>query len=143
MRIEWIDDDAPPPPQGVIAFGEAAHALFALVERRLADEQPRWWATAHGDGLIVTGPGETLPWLDGVRYIAPRPEAPTLWLPTHRRPALPLDLLAAAATRRHARSPLLLWPEPAQFMPLDRLRNVEAALLHRIRRRWGLRGSNE
>lgn len=137
MTFDWIDDDAPPVPQGAVAFGNAAQALLARLQRMAeGDAPPTLRATAHHDALILLGAADALPWLDGVRYIAPRAEAPMLWLPTHRRPTLPLDLLATAMLHRHARSPLLLWPAPSQLVPLDRARPVDAALLARIAARW-------
>ena len=141
MTFDWLDDDAPPAPLGVVAFGDDAPALLARLQRMLdgqRDDQATLplRATAHRDALVVLGGADALPWLDGVRYIAPRPEAPMLWLPTHQRPSLPLDLLAAAVLRRHARSPLLLWPGPAQLLPLDRARPIDATLLSRIAARW-------
>lgn len=139
MDFDWIDEDVPPAPQGLVAFGDGARALLARLERAL-DGVPSLplRATAHHDALILLGAAEALPWRDGVRYIAPRPEAPMLWLPTHQRPSLPLDLLAAAVLRRHARSPLLLWPAPAQLVPLDRARAVDATLLSRIAKHWSI-----
>ncbi len=137
MALDWIDDEAPPAPQGVIVLGDDARALLARLQRSLdgATASPLR-ATAHHDALVVLGAADALPWLDGVRYIAPRPDAPMLWLPTHQRPTLPLDLLGAAVLRRHARSPLLLWPAPAQLVPLDRARPVDATLLSRIAEHW-------
>lgn len=139
MTLDWLDEEAPPRPQGMIAFGEMAHSLLARVAPVAAAAgvpRPAWRATAHRHALVVLGEADTLPWLDGARYIAPRPEAPLLWLPTERRPSLPLDLLWLAVMRRHARSPLLMWPSPAQLIPLDRARTLDVALLNRIRARW-------
>lgn len=120
-------------PLGVAAVGAAAHRLLAAF-----DAAPRegLQATANASVLVLTGPAEKLPWANGVLYIAPRPEAPTLWLPTTRRPRIALDLLERALTRRHQRPPLLMLPEPAQLVPLSRLLPLSPDLAARIRARW-------
>lgn len=101
---------------------------------------PTLMVTAHADLLILTGPADALPWVDGARYIAPRPEAPTLWLPTHLRPDAPLDLLALALARKlppaQAAASMLLWPAPAQLVPLHRALAASAAVLARIDAHW-------
>jgi MoxR-vWA-beta-propeller ternary system domain bpX5 len=126
---------------GVVGVGAIARHLFEHLTTALADDTrrestERLMATAHSDMLIVTGAADALPWVDGVRYIAPRADAPALWLPTHERPDVPLDLLALACARRHPQTPLLLWPSPAQLVPLQRALRVNAGLLARIRMRW-------
>ena len=41
---------------------------------------------AWSDGLLVQGPADALPWVDGAEYIAPDPNAPGLWTDTRRKP---------------------------------------------------------
>ncbi|GEM_PF-299938 len=160
MRIRWQPDPDPPSPLGVVGVGAVARALRAkLSARRVeaanvdvssngnasSDEPAREQSSplmvaAHGDMLILTGASEALPWVDGARYIAPRPDAPTLWLPTHARPDAPLDLLAVALARKlppaQAQSSMLLWPDPAQLVPLHRALAASAAVLARIDAYW-------
>jgi hypothetical protein len=85
---------------------------------------------------VVTGAAHDLPWVPGVAYATRSSEAPTLWRPTWLRPDVPLDLLARALHRLHAREPVLLWPDPAAVVPLDHDLPVSAALLTRIAERW-------
>ena len=119
------------------ASPEHAATTSAAAERTTT---PTLMATAHADLLILTGPADALPWVDGARYIAPRPEAPMLWLPTHLRPDAPLDLLALALARKlppaQAASSMLLWPDPAQLVPLHRALAASAAVLARIDAHW-------
>ncbi len=139
--FRWHPDPQPPAPRGVVGVGAVARRLFDKLAAALADDErraqaERLMATAHSDMLILTGDSDALPWVDGARYIAPRDAAPALWLPTHECPDAPLDLLAIAIARRHPHMPLLLWPTPAQLVPLQRLLPANAALLARIDARW-------
>lgn len=119
----------------MVGTGQTARHLLSVLERSQAP--PDWMITAHADALVLTGASATLPWVDGAIYIAPRTEAGSLWLPTTQRPGVPLDLLARTLQRQHSRTPLLLLPQPAQAMPLDRLLPVSAAVLNQISKRWG------
>ncbi len=137
MHWIWRSESDVPPAMGVVGCGDVARALFAKAEAiAAAQATPQWQVSAHQDLLVLTGKTETLPWVDGARYIAPRAEAPTLWLPTLERPEIALDLLAAAIARRHPQRPMLLWPQPAQLVPLHRLLPADAAVLARIAARW-------
>lgn len=135
MSWRWRTETEVPAAMGVVGYGEVARALHAKVAAA-GDATPPWQITAHQDLLVLTGQADTLPWVDGARYIAPRLEAPTLWLPTLERPDIALDLLAAAVARRHPQRPMLLWPHPAQLVPLHRLLPADAAVLARIAAHW-------
>jgi len=139
---QWRDEADPPVARGAIGFGAAAHALLARAraQAREATSTPIWQVTAHRDALILIAKdnaAEALPWTAGVAYLAPRPEAPTLWLPTTRRPDVPLDLLVRAIAQRHPPGgAMVLWPAPAQLIPLHRLAPADADTLARIAARW-------
>lgn len=137
MHWIWRRETDVPPAMGVVGCGDVARALFAKVEAiAAAQTTPQWQVSAQQDLLVLTGNTETLPWVDGARYIAPRADAPTLWLPTLERPEIALDLLAAAIARKHPQRPMLLWPQPAQLVPLHRLLPADAAVLARIAAHW-------
>jgi hypothetical protein len=138
MNWGWQDEPEPPIAQGVIGVGAVSRTLFAAIEARPQAARQALMAAANDDLLILTGPLEDLPWVDGAQYIAPRAEMPALWLPTAQRPTAPLDLLERAIRRQHSQSPLLLLPNPAQLLPLTRLLPVEADLLRQVLHRWGL-----
>jgi hypothetical protein len=126
------------PPQGVIGLGEVARRLLAAIASRPQSDRQTLMATANDDLLVLTGATDALPWIDGAGFIAPRPEAQALWMPTAQRPDLPLDLLEQAIRRHHSQSPLLLLPAPARLVPLTRLLPLDEGLLTQIRSRWGL-----
>jgi len=136
MKWRWRAEADPPAPQGAIGIGAAAQGLLDALARVDARMREALMLTANADAVVVTGAAESLPWSDGVAYIAPRQEAPALWLPTTQRPDLPLDLLLRAIARRHRQSPLLLWPEPMQIMPLHRALPASDALIAQIRAHW-------
>jgi MoxR-vWA-beta-propeller ternary system domain bpX5 len=119
-----------------VAWGGAARSLHARLARLPPSLQMRLFASASFNFLIVTGSPEDLVWVPGVAYATRSTEAPTLWRPTLLLPDVPMDLLARSLQRLHAREPLLLWPEPAAVVPLDRQLRVTPELLERIAKRW-------
>jgi hypothetical protein len=126
---DWIAEPEPPAPQGLVCLDAAARQLLARLAQPAGACHDRLAVTAAPGALVLTGPAEHLPWLDGVQYIAPRAEAPALWLPTTRRPAQPLDLLRFPST------PLLLL-ESGQVLPLSRTVPLSAGALAQIDARW-------
>jgi len=132
----WRADPSPPAPDAAVAWHDAARALHARLARLPSGIQARLLACASRDVLVVSGAAEDLPWVPGIAYAARCAEAPTLWRPTVLRPDLPADLLARSLRRLHPRAPLLLWPDPATLVPLDRQLRVSPALLARIAEHW-------
>lgn len=132
----WRPGANAPEPRAAVAHGTAVARLFARLAGLPAPRRERLTATAAPEWLVVLGPADALPWADGVRYAAPHALAPALWLPTHLEPDAPLDLLWQALERRHARTPLLLWPEPAAVLPLDRPRAASDELLAELAAAW-------
>ena len=136
LTWRWRPDPAPPPACAAVGWYEASRALHARLAQLPQPVQARLYATAGTDVLIVSGALEDLPWVPGIAYAASCPEAPALWRPTLQQPEIPADLLERALRAQHRRQPLLLWPEPAAVVPLDRQLQVTAALLERIGERW-------
>jgi hypothetical protein len=136
MSWAWRDEPAPPPPVAVVGVAAVARALWQRLRSEPEDARAGQSVTAHPYLLLVTGASDQLPWVEGVRYAAPRDAAPGLWLPTLERPDVPLDLLATAIARRHATTPVLLWHAPPQLVPLHRLLPASDAVLARIAQLW-------
>ena len=49
--------------------------------------------------VALFGPKDSLPWAEGVTYIAPDPHAQALWLPTYQRAPISPDLYERAVRR--------------------------------------------
>ena len=132
----WVDEAEPPTPQGVVGQAALAHQLLdCLLQRLTLAPQPALRIAAGPGLLVLTGPVTQLPWLDGLQYIAPRAQAPALWLPCSRRPAPPLDLLERALLREHRQSPLLVL-ESGELLAMTQLQAVSANSLAAVGAYW-------
>lgn len=137
IEWRWRSRVEPLPARAAVAWGVAARALHGRLSQLLPEQQSELSAMAAPDLLVVTGEADVLPWVDGIAYAGPTPDAPGLWLPTLEALDLPLDLIARSLQREHpTRQPLLLWPRPALVLPLDRLLPLSSALLARIATLW-------
>ena len=121
-------------PQAAIAWGDASDALHERVAGMSSEQLGNISLTANLDVMVAIGAAVNLPWVPGVAYAAPCPDAPALWLPTCWQPDIPCDLLAQALTRLCGRHPLLLWNTPPTLFPLDRVLPATPALLASIER---------
>jgi hypothetical protein len=116
-------------PRAAVGHGTASARLLARLAALPQARRAPLAVTGTADWLIVLGPADDLPWVEGVRYAAPSATSPALWLPTHLEPTAPTDLLWRALEARHRRAPLLLWPDPAAVLPLDRQLPVDDGVL--------------
>ena len=133
---DWRADPAPLEASGAVAWHAAARSLHTRLGLLPPSTQERLLVSASRDVLVVTGAAADLPWVPGIAYATRCVEAPTLWRPTVLKPDVPADLLIRSLWRAHAREPLLLWPDPAAVIPLDRQLRVTPQLLERIAERW-------
>lgn len=131
MSWQWRPTAAALPPRAVVACGAVTARMQARLAALPSAERERLQLVAAPGWLVVLGATDDLPWVDGVGYAAPSPQAPALWLPTHAEPALSHDLIARALHRMHDRQPLLLWPDPAGALPLDRPQIASDSALQR------------
>ncbi|BBB69905.1 hypothetical protein UNDYM_5652 [Undibacterium sp. YM2] len=127
--LEWRANEHAPSPAGLIASAGIARQLLHKLQTLAADELSHLSVVASRDLLILMGPPELLPWLNGMQYCAPHPQARDLWLPTHTGPALSCDLVQAALARRLGTQALLLLNEPEQIIPLADSAYLSADLL--------------
>lgn len=134
MTLDWQIEAEPPAPRGLVASGRVADALLAVLRQRLEPPAPLQLCAAP-ELLVVLGNSAELPWVDGGVYVAPRPHAPGLWLPTTERPRWPLDLVERAALRRHP-GPLLLLRDPAVLLPLGSAQSWSADVYARLAAHW-------
>jgi hypothetical protein len=127
--LAWRERTDAPTPAGLVAAGAPARALVGALARRDAADCAGLSVVATRDVLVVLGPAERLPWVDGVRYCAPAPDVSGLWLPTRLMPDLPPDLVHAALRHRVGSVALLLWTEPDFVLSLDDRQPVDAGVL--------------
>ena len=92
----WQPRTAPLAPFAVAA----RRAASAAMARRLLDRNDDALAQIRGvaghETLLVLGPAEMLPWVDGAEYLGRDPLAPSLLLPTHSESSLNSALLERA-----------------------------------------------
>lgn len=127
--LAWRERTDRPAPAGLVAAGPPMRALLAELRRRDANAVRDLLLSATRDLLVLLGPAERLPWIDGVRYCAPAPGVPGLWLPTRTAPDMPAELLHAALQRRTQHAAVLLWDAPGLVLGLDGRLPVRPAVL--------------
>jgi hypothetical protein len=139
LRWSWQPTPEAPPPQAVVAHGPATvQALVTRLHGLPSAERERLSVVAAAGWLVVLGAQDDLPWVDGVGYAAPSTVAPALWLPTHRHPDLPHDVMAQALAQALGPGPLLLWPSPEVVLPLQGAQPASDAVLAAARRQLRL-----
>jgi hypothetical protein len=103
----WFVRPEARPAIGAVATGAAAESL---VRRMLAADDEvlgLWKGVSVEDGVIILGDQETLPWVEGVRYLSRDERAPQLLLPTLSDPEFPLDLFEQAIVAKSSLQPPL------------------------------------
>ncbi|MBI3229069.1 MAG: hypothetical protein HYZ45_02440 [Burkholderiales bacterium] len=127
----WQARDEALTAAGMLAQGAKAHALLARLQQLASagNSLTQFRVLLWRDMLLLLGAADQLPWLDGARYCAPCPQAPALWLPTHLVPDMAGDLLQTALLARAGTSPLLLWHDPLQILPLSSARQLHTEML--------------
>lgn len=129
MKVGWTLREPPLAAVAVVARGDVARRL---VDRLLAEDDAALAGLqgVAGPGIVVVS-GPSLPWVDGVSYLGRDPEAPALWLPTTRRPSVPVDWLQGAVLRRCAEgaSPVAVLAEPFALVPTGASRPLVRARL--------------
>ena len=125
---QWVCRSPALVPCAAVGWGRAAALLYDRLLHIDVEGQTRVQVAIGSDVIVVLGEVADLPWVEGIAYAAPSPDAPSLWLPTVLAPDIPADLLAQRFIRRYGRQPLLLWPDPACLVPLDQQVPVSVVL---------------
>jgi hypothetical protein len=117
-------------PAGLVAFRTAA---LELARKLLAMDDlslEQWTAVSTSDVLVLLGEGQTLPWVDGVRYLGRDPLAPHLLVPTNRTPGVPVDILERALIQRSPMlSPFAVIPELGKVISLSSAKELSRQVL--------------
>ncbi len=132
LPLEWALREPPLPPTAVHAAGEFARALA----RRLLEQGETagpLTGVATATELLLLGPQEALPWVEGLTYLGRSAAAPSLYLSTLWRPSLPEALVERALLQRlRLVPPVALLPHDGRVFPLAQARALDPAAL----RRW-------
>lgn len=133
LAPRWLPRHPPLRPVAVAGWGAAARALAAAALPQAAALSLH--VDPEDDALVLVllpdAPAGALPWADGAVYLGVDPAAPALLLPTHRRPDLPLPLLAAAVLGRAPAggAPWALLPGRGRCLALGPARPASVAAL--------------
>lgn len=100
------------PIAAVVAEGAAAEALARRLLALSDSARVALRGVAGGDVVLVEGPAESLPWVEGARYLGRCDDAPGLHLPCAQDTTVPAALLARSLAARMApdAGPFALWP---------------------------------
>ena len=121
-RIQWRRREVPLTPEAAVGVGPSAVSLAKrILQRNITTLQ----GVAGDNLLLVVGPPDTIPWVDGLVWLGRDPLAPALLLPTTQTPTVHPALLANYAQEPSALVPTLglqislknlraLWPEALQ-----------------------------
>jgi hypothetical protein len=133
IAIDWHKRDLPLTP---LAAMVPRNEVESLLKRDLAAELR---ALCVGDTLIVFGKTDDLPWCHGVRYFGRDPLAPTLLLPTHSAPTIPVELFERCIRRRYSFSgPLLIDRQARRVVGLTAERPLTKGVLQQFQERGAL-----
>jgi hypothetical protein len=79
--------------------------------------------------LIVLGPADWLPWVDGVIFVGACAQAPELLLPSYCEPDVHVDLVLRAVAPGERRGQYLLLPHTRSVIAIGHAARVDAAAL--------------
>ena len=129
--VRWLPREPPLRPGALFAPCDAVQALLRRLAELAAEQRSQLWGLASPGGVFVQGPTEALPWVRGGTYLARTDEAPGLWMPTHRRPDVPIDLYARALRRamQRPRGELAVLPADGRVAILGAPRPLDTAWL--------------
>jgi hypothetical protein len=130
----WCERTDSLAPAGVVASGPCIPALLRALRQRNTDNLRALTVASTRELLVVLGPAECLPWVDGVGYCAPAPGVPGLWLPTRLMPDMPVELLHTGLQRRTGHAAMLLWNAPEMVLGLDDALPLQPAVLDWLER---------
>lgn len=119
-------------PSAVIAFDAAAKRLKEKIIA-LDDEKLNLLQGVFAENILfVAGADANLPWTDGVIYLGKDALAPQIFLPTNRRPDVPLDLFEKRLLQNFAaQKPFAVLEN--KIIPIGKMRPVSRKVLGEIR----------
>ena len=125
--LEWLPRAQALPAVAVAASGAAGTQLLQALAR--LDPLPALEGVVSANEVVVLGPFDALPWVEGAVYLGREPEAPTLLLPTTLKPAVPLPWLASAVVALCPVGRVAVLPQSRRIVPLHAARLIESHTL--------------
>jgi len=134
VAVAWRDRAAPLVPAAVLGLGPVASALGDRLDRMSDDELTKLEGAAGREALVVLGPADRLPWVEGAVYLGRDPQAPTLLLPTAIEPHVHPALLEAAVARQFAGPGLVaVVADPPRLVRVEAARALDRRRLAALR----------
>jgi len=131
VPVRWGPRAEPLEPLAVAGEGPVA---LALARRVLAEDDARLatWSGVAGAGiLILLGPADSLPWVDGVVYLGRDAAASSLLMPCALAPDVASSMLERALLTRmgNAGTPVAVLPASGHLVPVGAARPVSRVAL--------------
>ena len=124
FKITWKPRDAPLLPVAVAAKGETSLRLARRLLQLTDEYLSRLEGVAGKRLIVIQGPTELLPWVDGVQYLGVDGSAPSMLFPTNYEASLPPELLASALARTAGQGVIAVLPNPLLLVPMREARPV-------------------
>ncbi|MCP4220633.1 MAG: hypothetical protein GY765_38755 [bacterium] len=122
IPIRWIPKEPPLPLHGLFAGGPALEPLVKRLLRCPEKDRLLLRGVCGEDFIVLLGPDSILPWVEGLIYLGRYKEAPGLYLPTLRVPAVDAALVVEALEAVGMKLPALLLEKPAIRISLAKMR---------------------
>lgn len=132
FAVRWALREPPLDPSAALGLGPVAARLAARLLRGASGLD-----AVLGEGLLlVLGPSDRLPWVDGVIYLGADADAPLLLMPTTARPEVHVALVDEAVRARTGRrgQRVAIVPAERQIIVLDGARPPARSALERLSR---------
>ena len=129
IAVSWEPLAVPLSPVAVVGVGAAGEALARRLMQYGDEALAQLRGAATPDAIVVLGSESHLPWADGVVYLGREVTAPSLLVPTHLAPDVPLPLLEAAVMRAVQGSPVAVLPGPDRLIVVGAARAVDRTTL--------------
>jgi hypothetical protein len=131
IPVRWGPRAEPLEPLAVAGEGPVA---LALARRVLSEDDARLasWSGVAGPGvLVLLGPADSLPWVDGAVYLGRDASAPSLLMPCALAPDVASAMLERALLARVGRggTPVAVLPASGHLVSVCAARPVDRAAL--------------
>lgn len=129
VPLHWTTRARPLAPVAVAASGALATALAEHVLDRDVVSLEALRGVAGISWIVLLGPEDALPWMDGVVLLGVEPSAPTLLVPTTLEASLPPSLVARALGGADRAPPLAVLPRDRTVVSVAAARRLDRGVL--------------